>query len=207
MILPPLPQQPWGRVECRIGRAGAAGSGRWVCPGCTLVEKDLGSSWGSRGVWLGLCQWSSYSVSRSAINLSRYMGCLCAKKTTHRQRHNKPQALVDLDIQCHKPLTSFYAIRGGLQGYCGVVLTWEECKNLTQGVPNALHQKFNSLIAAEAFAAGQSPHAAQGSDWRGRLYEVRLGQETRIVRGWSSASAWRQDPRFVSLRRVGRHAQ
>ena len=99
-------------------------------------------------------------------------------------------------------LNKFYAIREGKDGFTGVVRTWEECEALVTRVPNCVHQRFDSRIAAEAFANSEDPHAAQGSSWEPRVYKVRLpsGREFQ-VEGWSAASKWSQDSRCATVRR------
>ena len=90
-------------------------------------------------------------------------------------------------------LNKFYAIREGKDGFTGVVRTWEECEALVTRVPNCVHQRFDSRIAAEAFANSEDPHAAQGSSWEPRVYKVRLhsGRELECTVGVAAATCSR----------------
>lgn len=49
------------------------------------------------------------------------------------------------------PRRKFYAVRRGLDGYAGVLNSWDECKLYVTGVPGAVFKSFKSHSEATAF--------------------------------------------------------
>ncbi|CAN8072385.1 unnamed protein product [Agarophyton chilense] len=64
----------------------------------------------------------------------------------------------------------YYAVRRGLDGFSGVLSSWEECKLYVNGVPDAKFKSFKTLEAAQSFiglasgpASGRSNQAVRAS--------------------------------------------
>ncbi|KAI0562211.1 Ribonuclease H [Gracilaria domingensis] len=62
-----------------------------------------------------------------------------------------------------RPKRKYYAVRQGLDGFTGVVTSWDECKLYVNGVPNAKFKSFKTLDEAQSFLrppARRSSHTA-----------------------------------------------
>jgi len=60
---------------------------------------------------------------------------------------------------------SFYGIKKGKEGFCGIVLDWETCQKFTKGIASAEYKRFDSITEAAAFITGAAhPTAAGGKE-------------------------------------------
>lgn len=58
------------------------------------------------------------------------------------------------------PKRKFYAVRKGVDGFSGVVNTWDECRLYVDGVSGARYKSFKTLAEAQSFVDIQDPPEA-----------------------------------------------
>lgn len=83
----------------------------------------------------------------------------------------------------------FYAVRGGRDGFSGVLSSWDECKVQVTGVSGVAFKSFRTYDEALAFAQNR-PQDAPFTERKKKFYAVRYNGFQEVFASWEECSMY-----------------